>query len=130
MPSTLQRADYVHQTSRGRVVYNRKPHLATEADVARFARSVFFRIHANPTAIYGVLYRISVSMLRTILNLFDAGIFAESVFAWLYDLVDWVLKTLATLLPGALLQQGVNRIIGILATYTPDWIPREPGPPV
>jgi len=93
MPSPLHPLKPQH-TVRGRVVYDRKPHWFSEADLLRIGKSIFFRSSGEASVLKDILYRVSMYFLRIILDLFGAGVFASVVYLYLTDMVAALLDGL------------------------------------
>lgn len=83
-------------TWKGRVVYNRKPHIMTAKDAARILAHMNAQQDAQDVpVILRILQRITKYMIESILSLVGAGALTDEVYDLVYGAVDSLLRALA-----------------------------------
>jgi hypothetical protein len=86
-----------HRTVRGRVVYDRKPHLYSIRDVYRVAHAAFGRLDAKPNILAGVLFELSIAMLDKMLGLVGLNDFSTIAYLFCYKIVGWTMARITSL---------------------------------
>lgn len=81
--------DYLHKTNTGRVVYKRKKHTFSAADIARITKAA--TEEADFPFLEKLLHDMSTFVLSKILVLFGAEKFTESVYQFMLAIVNWAL---------------------------------------
>lgn len=81
-------------TLRGRVVYDRKPHLWRISDLYRVMDHVFVRLGDEPSQLADLLYNLSIRMLEIILGRVGLSALARVVYLYSFRLIDFFVQQL------------------------------------
>lgn len=127
MPSQLQ-PSRPHQTIRGRVVYDRKLHEFSEADLARISGAIIERT-PDPGLLYMIIEKINLYMLDKILGVFGLNDYKEVVLRFLLELVGQILAKIRSIFGQPVAELVSHQIYVDLVQYLPESDkPKKPVP--
>lgn len=106
-------------TLRGRVVYDRKPHLFRISDVYRIMDHIFVRLGDDPSLLADLLYNLSIKMLEIILSRVGLSALARVTYLFSFRVVDFFVQQLAGVFSRAEMEGWAEKIENRIHGYLP-----------